>query len=139
MCFTCHKSGGDASSLDVQAAVHGPERAPERPRHPDLLPSRRPRAGAPATRRRPTTSSAGSATATATCADCHSPHAADSTASVQTPDGWTASGRLGRISGVSVVNSTTPGDPPTYTFIDGNTDPITLEYQLCLKCHSGLH
>jgi hypothetical protein len=49
---------------------------------------------------------------------------------------------------VSVLNGA-PGSAPTYTFLSGVTDsvneddpvtnlnPITLEYQLCFKCHSG--
>ena len=52
--------------------------------------------------------------------------------------GWTASGRLGRISGVSVANSATPGGAPTLHLPRRDpTSPITLEYQLCFKCHSG--
>lgn len=72
------------------------------------------------------------------CADCHNPHDATSTDSAQADvsDPWTPSGRLGRISGVSVVNGAA-GTAPTYTFLDGQTQPITAEYQLCFKCHSG--
>ncbi|MHB8187258.1 MAG: cytochrome c3 family protein [Dermatophilaceae bacterium] len=73
------------------------------------------------------------------CGDCHNPHKANATDSTPTATGWTASGRLAGISGVSVVNSTTPGLAPTYTFLDGKTlaTSITREYQLCFKCHSG--
>jgi hypothetical protein len=71
------------------------------------------------------------------CADCHSPHAADATPSVQTASGWTASGRLGQVSGVAVTNSLQPGVAPTYTLIGGPSAPIAFEYQLCFKCHSG--
>jgi predicted CXXCH cytochrome family protein len=66
------------------------------------------------------------------CADCHSPHRADSTDALQGPDGWSASGPVIGASGVSVTNGTT-GTEPTYT----TTASLTLEYELCLKCHSG--
>jgi hypothetical protein len=77
------------------------------------------------------------------CADCHNSHQATATAardSAQTTDGWDASRRLAGVSGVSVVNGAA-GTAPAYTFLSGAmdsvTDPITLEYQLCFKCHSG--
>ncbi len=70
------------------------------------------------------------------CGDCHNPHTVDMAASTETTTGWTASGPLSHISGVSVVNGSA-GTQPAYTFLDGVTDPITREYQLCFKCHSG--
>jgi predicted CXXCH cytochrome family protein len=82
------------------------------------------------------------------CADCHNSHKAGTNDGTQTTGGWDASGRLAGISGVSVVNGA-PGSAPTYTFLSGvndpvndddpatNVNPITLEYQLCFKCHSG--
>lgn len=72
------------------------------------------------------------------CGDCHNPHNATTGDSTQTTTGWTVAGRNATISGVSVVNSTTPGAPPTYTFLDGavGSQP-TREYQICFKCHSG--
>ncbi len=96
------------------------------------------------------------------CADCHNSHKATKDAvdginpdSIQTVTGWSASGRLAGVSGVSVFNSETPGAAPTYTFMTGVSDaatddfpvpnaatgtsaaPITREYQLCFKCHSS--
>jgi predicted CXXCH cytochrome family protein len=71
------------------------------------------------------------------CGDCHNSHAANPSLSTQTTTGWTASGQVAKTSGVSVVNSLTPGAAPTYTFINGVTSQVTREYQLCLKCHSG--
>jgi predicted CXXCH cytochrome family protein len=72
------------------------------------------------------------------CADCHNSHKAGTTDSTQTSTGWVASGRLAGVSGVSVVNGPNAGDAPlSYTFLDGVTKPVTLEYQLCFKCHSG--
>jgi Doubled CXXCH motif (Paired_CXXCH_1) len=38
---------------------------------------------------------------------------------------------------VAVLNALTPGSSPTYTPLDGVTDLVTREYQLCFKCHSG--
>jgi predicted CXXCH cytochrome family protein len=70
------------------------------------------------------------------CGDCHNSHRAGSGPGKQTTQGWTASGRLAGISGVSVANGTA-GTAPTYTFLDGTTTPVQFEYQLCLKCHSG--
>ncbi len=69
------------------------------------------------------------------CGDCHNAHKASSAASTQAAAGWTTSGRLANISGVSVVNGAA-GTSPTYTFLDGSTTP-TYEYQVCFKCHSG--
>jgi hypothetical protein len=53
-------------------------------------------------------------------------------APVGTP--WTPGGPNTGTSGLSVVNG--PGTQ-AYTFLDGSKSPITAEYQLCLKCHSG--
>jgi predicted CXXCH cytochrome family protein len=71
------------------------------------------------------------------CADCHNSHRAKATPdSAQAVDGWDASGRLNGVSGVSVVNGAA-GTAPTYKFLNGITDVMTREYQLCFKCHSG--
>jgi predicted CXXCH cytochrome family protein len=73
------------------------------------------------------------------CADCHNSHRANATDSKESLDGagWDASGRLAGVSGVSVVNNPTAGQPPTYEFLDGIIKPVTREYELCFKCHSG--
>lgn len=72
------------------------------------------------------------------CGDCHDPHQGSLTDSVSSPAGtpWTASGRLAGVSGVAATYSG-PGAPTSYTFLDGTTAPVTAEYQLCFKCHSG--
>ena len=70
------------------------------------------------------------------CGDCHNSHKANGTNNITTTTGVSASGRLAGISGVSVVNGAA-GTAPTYTFLPGGTNPITREYQLCFKCHSG--
>jgi hypothetical protein len=72
------------------------------------------------------------------CGDCHNPHRGAEVDSVSSPDGtaWTASGRISGISGLAVTNGY-GGSAPSYVFRDGTSTPITAEYQLCLKCHSG--
>ena len=59
----------------------------------------------------------------AQCADCHNPHAANTNTPQQTGSGWTASGALAGVSGVDA----------SLTW----QDPISYEYELCLKCHSS--
>jgi hypothetical protein len=59
----------------------------------------------------------------AECGDCHNPHAANTGAPFQTSSGWTASGALAGVSGVD-ANLTWK-------------NPISYEYELCLKCHSS--
>ncbi len=56
------------------------------------------------------------------CSDCHNPHAASPALAQETASGWTASGALSGISGVSSAA--------------GWQNPINYDYQLCLKCHS---
>jgi predicted CXXCH cytochrome family protein len=73
----------------------------------------------------------------AECGDCHNPHQSHGTTQAQeTNSGWTPSYRLQGISGVSVANAGA-GSTPAYTFHAGNGDPISREYELCFKCHSG--
>lgn len=59
----------------------------------------------------------------AECGDCHNPHEVNGALMVATSSGWTASGALAGTSGV------------TGSLIWDN--PITYEYELCLKCHSS--
>ncbi len=68
----------------------------------------------------------------AQCADCHQPHASDTTRPVETTDGWTASGAIAGASGVAVSNGPA-GSTPTYAL----QQTSTFEYQLCFKCHSS--
>jgi predicted CXXCH cytochrome family protein len=56
------------------------------------------------------------------CSDCHNPHSMDGSVPQETSNGWTASGALKNISGVST--------PLAWQ------NPVTYEYELCLKCHS---
>ncbi len=66
------------------------------------------------------------------CGDCHNPHSADPALSSGSGSGWTASGALKNVSGVGVTNSGA-GTTPTFAW----KNPITYEYELCLKCHSA--
>ena len=70
------------------------------------------------------------------CSDCHNPHEGSLAVSTSSPDGtpWTPGGPNTGTSGISVTNAT---GAQTYTFLNGTTQPVTAEYQLCLKCHSG--
>lgn len=127
LCFSCHDSAGVAAGTgakDVKSQYA-------------LLPQ----ANNPENREyysHDAISSTPSTTRPSGCADCHNSHEAEGTDSTQASDGtgWTASGRLAGVSGVSVVNGG-PGTEPTYTPLDGVQDVVTREYQLCFKCHSG--
>jgi predicted CXXCH cytochrome family protein len=84
------------------------------------------------------------------CGDCHNPHNDDATLSTQATIGspWTASGALLSQTGAAVTNGAA-GSAPTYALVGPEpgevSDPqppvptarLTLEYQLCFKCHSG--
>jgi predicted CXXCH cytochrome family protein len=75
------------------------------------------------------------------CVDCHNPHnatAALPTRDAAAADAWKPAGDLVGASGVTVVNSPTAGQAPTkYTLVGGSLSSMTLEYQLCFKCHSS--
>jgi hypothetical protein len=68
----------------------------------------------------------------AECADCHNPHNATATAAAPGSTGWSASGRIAGASGITATNGAA-GTAPIYTLVTATA----LEYQLCLKCHSG--
>ncbi len=61
----------------------------------------------------------------AECGDCHNPHTLDSSKSVKTASGWTASGALTGSAGVSAS--------PAYAY----KNPVSLEAEVCFKCHSA--
>jgi len=129
LCFSCHGgSGATTGAKDVESQytdLKVPDNKPgtrEYYSHDALAPAT-PVPGSATDRR-------------SDCSDCHNSHKAQGTDSTQTATGWDASGRLAGVSGVSVVNGAA-GAPPTYTPLDGVTDLVTREYQLCLKCHSG--
>ncbi len=72
----------------------------------------------------------------AQCTDCHNPHFSSSTTqSTHSTSGWSASTFINGASGVSVDNSKTGA--ARYALLGSPTTRITLEYQLCFKCHSG--
>jgi predicted CXXCH cytochrome family protein len=78
------------------------------------------------------------------CNDCHNSHIAQNTNHIEGA-GNAASGPLLAVAGVSVNSWPIPGNPPpgsdaalapgTPTL--NNIYPISMEYQLCLKCHGG--
>ena len=72
------------------------------------------------------------------CVDCHDSHTANGLAATMSASGWTAPGAITGISGVAVSNGSA-GTAPTYTSWTSaaTAHPVTLEYELCLKCHSG--
>lgn len=132
LCFTCHD--GTGAPQDVKSGYTDPS-----------LPANDPAAGAYFSHDAVTAGNhtsarseefAGVSDRHSECGDCHNAHQAKGTPARQTTAGWTASGRLTGISGVGVTNAGA-GAAPAYTFLDGTTQPIGLEYQLCLKCHSG--
>ena len=140
LCFTCHGPAAGAAT-DVQTQYTNtalPENVPsarEYYSHDAVGP-----APATAHTRSELDEFGGVSNRHSECADCHNSHKAGTTDGTQTTGGWTASGRLAGVSGVSVVNGTVAGSVPApadYTFLDGVIKPITREYQLCFKCHSG--
>jgi len=145
LCFTCHNATGASANVQLEYALARPVNNAtmrEYYSHDAITPSTHTRSALD--------EFGGVSNRHSSCADCHNTHKATISAagSTQTPDGWDASGRLAGVSGVSVVNGAA-GTAPTYTFLSGSTDaasdadpltnanPITREYQLCFKCHSG--
>ena len=135
VCFTCHDSAGTGAATRVEAEYLDPAVPADDPatgsyyRHDALA------AGTDHSLAT-TDEFGGRLDRHAECADCHDPHSVTSADSVQTTAGWTLSGRLGGASGVAVANGPARSEP-SYTFVDGAAADLTLEYQLCFKCHSG--
>ncbi|MEI8083876.1 MAG: cytochrome c3 family protein [Actinomycetes bacterium] len=77
------------------------------------------------------------------CSDCHNPHASyidppTTDVSKMTPNGWTLSGRDYATPGVQAdYTGVAAGAVPALTLLDGTSQPLTTEYQLCYKCHSS--
>jgi predicted CXXCH cytochrome family protein len=135
LCFRCHDSTGTGAATDVAIQYSDP-----------LVPSDAPETGsyyrhdALAVASTHTLASAdefgGVSDRHDTCADCHNPHTATDAESTQSATGWTVPGQLTGVSGVSVENGSA-NSAPRYTLLDGANGKVALEYQLCLKCHSG--
>jgi predicted CXXCH cytochrome family protein len=131
LCFSCHDGLGATKDVQSQYALARPVNDPvnrDYYSHDALAPSTHTRADLD--------EFGGVSNRHSECADCHNSHKVGSTDSKETLDGWDASGRLAGVSGVSVVNGAA-GAAPTYKFLNGVTDLVTREYQLCFKCHSG--
>ena len=125
LCFTCHDNTGQGATTDVQThyALARPANDPVKREYYS----------------HDAVSSTPSTTRPSECADCHDSHKARPTpdsSPASNGTGWQASGRLAGVSGVAVLNGPA-GSAPGYTPLDGDTNKITLEYQLCFKCHSG--
>jgi len=149
LCFECHGSGGQGANTDVESQYTDTAIPKNVPSAREYYSHDAVDATPPVKHIRSELDEFGGVTNRhSECADCHNSHKAGTTDSIQTATGWTASGRLAGVSGVSVANGAA-GTAPTYTFLSGvtdtaneedpvtNTNPITLEYQLCFKCHSG--
>jgi predicted CXXCH cytochrome family protein len=132
LCFSCHDGLGANANVQAQYALVRPVNNPaarEIYSHDALAPSTHTRSELD--------EFGGVSNRHSECADCHNSHRAKATPnSAQAVDGWDSSGRLAGVSGVAVVNGPA-GAAPTYTFLNGITNVITREYQLCFKCHSG--
>jgi predicted CXXCH cytochrome family protein len=131
LCFLCHN--GTGASTNVQAQYTNPL-------PPANVPAKREYYSHDALAPSTNTESAlnefgGVSNRKSQCSNCHNAHEASTADGVQTTTGWTAPGQLAGVSGASVVNAA--GAAPTYTFLNGATDVLTREYQLCFKCHSG--
>jgi len=135
LCFRCHDELGTGADSNVEAQYTDPR-----------VPANSPATGsyyshdALATGSGHTSASdnefGGVSNRHSECVDCHNSHTATDAPSVQTATGWTVPGGLANVPGVSVANGAA-NRAPTYALLDGGVARTTLEYQLCLKCHSG--
>ena len=132
LCLSCHDGTASNANVQVQYDLARPDNNPaarEYYSHDALAPSKHTRSEL--------NELDGVSNRHSECADCHNSHKARATPdSAQTVSGWDPSGRLSGVSGVSVVNGAA-GTAPQYAFLNGITDVVTREYQLCFKCHSG--
>jgi predicted CXXCH cytochrome family protein len=131
VCYTCHTSGGDAST-DIQGAFIA---APLNNEATDSYYSH-PVGDASASLHvlDENNEFQGTLNRHAVCADCHNPHDATSTRPAESTTGWTAPGNISGADTVAVANGAT-ATAPTYTLLKpGRT---VYEYQLCIKCHSS--
>lgn len=120
VCLTCHDGTGAATNVGAEfsGAPANDVAAGKYYQHPVMSSS--------ATRHTSGQSDefAGVSNRHTECTDCHNPHKVNtSLAAAPSPAGWTASGSLAGVTGVSQTKLW--------------MNPISNEYQLCLKCHSS--
>jgi predicted CXXCH cytochrome family protein len=130
-CYTCHAGGVGGADVQAQYALSQPENDPATRSywsHDTTVPGDHALDS--------DNEFEGKLSRHSQCSDCHDPHGATTTKSVMTPAGWTAPGGFAKVGGVAVTNGAA-GTTPTYTWLDGMVQPVTAEYQLCLKCHSS--
>lgn len=132
-CYTCHSAGGLGGGLDTQSqfgSVAANDEATRSYYSHDLT--------TPGHTLASDDAFAGQLNRHSQCSDCHNPHnlSADPDAYNAATATWTVSGSYGAVPGVAVTNGAA-GTAPTYTPLDGVLNPVTSEYQLCFKCHSG--
>ncbi|MFL6152516.1 MAG: cytochrome c3 family protein [Ornithinibacter sp.] len=132
-CYTCHADGGPAGAADVKAqyALGQPANDPTTRSYWS-----HDTADATSHTRDADNEFEGRLSRHSQCSDCHDPHGSTDTPPTMTATGWTAPGAVANVSGVAVTNGAA-GTTPSYTWRDGTVAPVTAEYQLCFKCHSG--
>ncbi len=137
-CYVCHSGTGSATDVEAELALGQPANDPSTASYW----SHDPQTGSSGHTLAADDELAGVANRHAVCSDCHNAHRARSdTPSSQVTDngaavGWSVPGALSGAPGVAVTNGPA-GSAPTYTFLDGLLRTPTLEYQVCLTCHSG--
>ncbi len=132
LCFSCHNGLG--STLNVATQYSNPDLPPNDPTTASYYTHD---ATKPTVHILASSDEFGGVTNRHTeCSDCHDPHEGSMVLSTSSPDGtpWTPAGPNTGTSGLAVTNGS---GTQAYTFLDGTKQPITAEYQLCLKCHSG--
>jgi len=131
-CFLCHGPAGLGGQADVQSQFTAPANDPSTRSYysHDLTAPGHTMAG--------DNEFGGVQNRHSQCSDCHNPHNLGSNPDTYNAatSTWAPSGSYGGVTGVAVTNGAA-GTAPSYQLLDGVVNPVTAEYQLCFKCHSG--